>query len=110
MDHFEVQKYLKHKQTTQSSGSSLVQQTLSGDQITIIDSETFGHEYPSKPNDTCTIITFQNIGPQSQSAYSITANLTAYAFKTSKASVALYAEHGLNKRRIRQQERLFHHM
>ena len=94
MDHSEVKKYLKYKRTTQSSGSSLVQRTLTGDQITLIDSETFGHEYPSKPNDNCTIITFQNIGPQPQSAHSLTANLTAQAFKVSKASVALYAEHG----------------
>lgn len=92
MDHSKVKKYLKYKQTTQSSGSSLVQRTLTGDQITMIDSEIFGHEeYPSKPNDNCTIITFQNIGPQPQSAYSLTANLTitAHAFKASKASVAI---------------------
>ena len=110
MDHDEVRKYLKYKRTTQSVGSSLVQRTLAGDVITIIDSETFGHEYPSKPNDNCTVITFQNIGPQPQSAYSITANLTATAFKVSKASVALYAEHGLNERRMRKQEQFFHRM
>ena len=110
MDHSEVKKYLKYKQTTQSSGSSLVQRTLTGDRTTIIDSETFGHEYPSKPNDNCTIITFQNIGPQTQSAYSLTANLTAHAFKVSKASVTLYAEHGLNNHQLRKPEQFFHRM
>ena len=110
MDHSKVKKYLKYKQTTQSSGSSLVQRTLTGDQITIINSEIFGHEYPSKPNDNCTIITFQNIGPQPQSAYLLTANLTAHAFKVSKASVALYSEYGLNDCRLRKQEQFFHRM
>ena len=38
MEHSKVKKYLKYKQTTQSSGSSLVQRTLTGDQITMIDS------------------------------------------------------------------------
>jgi hypothetical protein len=56
------------------------------------DSETFGDEYPTQPGKNCTLVTFQNIGPQRESLYTYTSTETAKAFHQSQAGIALYAE------------------
>ena len=70
----------------------LVQTDLHGDTIPEKDSEVFGHNFPVKLFDNCSIITFQNIGGLPRNLRSFKNHQMSKAFKESKASIALYAE------------------
>ena len=72
--------------------NTLVQATLQGEDLAAKDSEAFGDPFPPHPGKNCTIITFQNIGPQRYSLYNQTSTATSKAFKDSQAGIALYAE------------------
>ena len=82
------------------SGPRFMQTTLSGEILDEKDSEVFGHNFPSKSKNNCSIITFQNIGQQSQSRDAENSRFVAKAFTASRASVALYAETCLNETKL----------
>jgi hypothetical protein len=65
---------------------------LQGEDLAAKDSEAFGDIFPPQPGKNCTIITFQNIGPQCHSLHHLTSTATSRAFKDSQAGIALYAE------------------
>ena len=76
----------------------LDQTNLQGDRLASINGEIFGNEYPDKPGENCSIITFQNIGPQPNTSDKFKGIQTARAFQVSKANIAMYAEISLNER------------
>jgi hypothetical protein len=78
-----------------NSRNTLVQATLQGEDLAAKDSEAFGDIFPPQPGKNCTIITFQNIGPQRYSLHHPTSTATSRAFKDSQAGIALYAESSL---------------
>ena len=68
--------------------------------IDATDGEAFDHFYPKYPGDDCLIITFVNAGQMPKTVFreeGKKARAIAKAFKTSKASIALYAEVDINK-------------
>ena len=69
-----------------------MQTNLQREDLAAKDSESFGDEYPPQPGTNCTIITFQNTGPQRYSLYDSNSIATSAAFKDSQAGIALYAE------------------
>ena len=80
---------------------NLVQSNLQGEQIPAKDSELFGHSYPTRINNNCSIITYQNTGQQPKYGFYWKAKETSRAFKNSRASVAMYTETGLNEKKVR---------
>jgi hypothetical protein len=72
--------------------NTLVQATLQGKDLAAKDSEAFGDIFPPQLGKNCTIITFQNIGPQRYSLHHPTSTATSRAFQDSQAGIALYAE------------------
>jgi hypothetical protein len=77
--------------------SHLKEAALQGRLIAPKDRESFGHNFPRQCYPNCSIITFQNIGPQPQNAFQRKARVTADSFVSSGAGVALYAEHCLDE-------------
>ena len=73
---------------------NLVQSNLQGEQIPAKYSELFGHSYPTRINNNCSIITYQNTGQQPKYGFNWKAKKTSRAFKNSRASVAMYTETG----------------
>ena len=73
-----------------------VQTDLHGERMPEKDSKAFGRNYPNKPFDNSSIITFQNIGRLPKSAFGHKSIQMSKAFKDSKASIALYAEPSIN--------------
>ena len=69
------------------------------------DSEAFGHNFPKKPFDNSSIITFQNIGRLPKSGYGHKSVQMATAFKDSNANIALYAEPSINDRFLNPNEK-----
>jgi len=78
----------------------MVQATIEGPSVESSDSEAFGHNFPTSPSTNTTIITYQNIGPQTETIRS-RAHHNARAFKSSNAGISLISEHGLNHYKIR---------
>ena len=76
------------------------QTTLLGVPLDAADSESFGHNFPTKPSPNSSIITFQNIGPQPKHGFTSKARFNSRSFYKCKASIALYAEHGLNEKEL----------
>jgi len=64
------------------------------------DGEYFGDIFPEAVSPNSSLITFQNIGPQKKSAFHPTSQMNSRQFARSKAGVALYAEHCLNKNQL----------
>ena len=111
MTHNEVRNHLKSKRIRRGRGrtrniSSLNGQTnLFGDVLSSSNSNKFGDEFPEHPNENCSIITYQNIGQQPESAYERKSRETAKAFKMSKASIALYTELSICEEKLRINEK-----
>ena len=72
------------------------------------DSDTFGHIFLVFPTPHSTLIKFQNISPQHKSTFHPMSRLNSRHFWDTHASVALYAEHGLNESNLLPCN-LFHH-
>jgi hypothetical protein len=72
--------------------NTLVQATLQGKDLAAKDSEAFGDIFPPQLEKNCTLITFQNIGPQRYSLHHPTSITTSRAFIDNQAGIALYAE------------------
>ena len=70
----------------------LSQSNLHEEDLAAKDSEAFGDDYPPQPGKNCTLITFQNIGPQRFLLFDHNPSETSKAFKKSQAGIALYAE------------------
>ena len=85
--------------------TGLEQADLNGESIAAKDSDTFGNEYPEKPNSNSTIITFQNTGQQPYRRYDYKSSATAQAFRKSHANIALYAEISLNEKKLKINEK-----
>ena len=85
--------------------TNLEQSDLNGDSIAAKDSDTFGNDYPERPNNNSTIITFQNTGQQPYSRYSYKSSATALAFCKSHANIALYAKISLNEQKLKLNEK-----
>lgn len=84
------------------------QVTLKRVNINATNGEAFGHFYQKYPSDNCSIITFVNTGQMPKTVFKEEgkkARGIAKAFKTSKASIALYAEVDINKSKIPFNER-----
>ena len=73
---------------------------MTGVPLPASDSEAFGHTFPVAPNPHCSIITFQNIGPQPKSGFNGRVAHNSRSFQNSKASIALFAEHCLNEQHL----------
>ena len=69
------------------------------------DSEAFGDDYPPSPGKNCTLITFQNIGPQKDTFFDHKSDKTSKAFKESQAGIALYAEISLVESKLEAADR-----
>jgi len=78
----------------------MVQATIKGPSVESNDSEAYGHNFPKSPNINTTIVTYQNIGPQTETIWS-RAHHNARAFKSSNAGISFISEHGLNHYKIR---------
>ena len=78
----------------------MVQAMIEGASMESNDSEAFGHNYPKSPGSNTTIITYQNIGPQTETTRS-SAEHNARAFKSRNAGVSLILEHGINHYKIK---------
>ena len=78
----------------------MVQCNLRGEVLPVIDSEIFGHNYPTKVNTNCSIITYQNVGQQPKYGFQYKAKETAKSFRDSKASIAMYNKTGLNQTKL----------
>ena len=76
---------------------NLAQTNLAGQSQEELDTEAFGDDFPTKPGPNCSIISFQNTGQMNRYTTQPKSIQIAKAFKISNASVALYAEHSLNK-------------
>ena len=101
MDHEEVERLLENRnadnyETGQNNTRTLVQTDMHGYSLPEKDSEAFGHNYPSRPFDNSSIITFQNIGRLPRSAFGHKSIQMSRAFRDSKANIAMYAEPSLN--------------
>ena len=111
MTHNEVKNHLKSKRIrrgrvrTRNISSLRGQTNLFGDVLSSSDSNKFGDEFPEHPNENCSIITYQNIGQQPESAYERKSRETAKAFKMSKASIALYTELLICEEKLRVNEK-----
>ena len=110
MDHEEVESMLENKnadnyETEQGSARRLVQTDMHGFNLSEKDSEVFGHNYPKKPFENSSIITFQNVGQLPQSMYGRKSIQMSKAFKDSKANIALYAEPSSNDRFLNPNEK-----
>lgn len=84
------------------------QVTLRGVNIDATDGEAFSHFYPKYPGDDCLIITFVNAGQMPKTVFreeGKKARGIAKAFKTSKASIALYVAVDINESKIPFNER-----
>ena len=81
LEHGQVYKYLKTRATKETGRKNLDFFKINAPKI---DSESFGHNFPSRPNDQCMIITFQNIGPQKKTLHSFNSKQTSRAFRESK--------------------------
>lgn len=97
MDHEEVERLLENKNSDNHKSSQdrerrIVQLDMYGDIVQEIDSEIFRHNFPKKPYDNSSIITFQNTGQLPQNAYAHKLIQMAQAFKDSKANIAMYVE------------------
>ena len=75
----------------------LLQTDLLGVPVAVSDSEAFGHSMPSRPGHNCSIVTFQNIGPQSQFSHTSKSIFNSKSFSKCNASIALLAEHCLHE-------------
>jgi len=95
----------RHTNSTSNhpTASRLTQSTLQGTSLAAADSEAFGHPFPNSPATNCSIVTFQNIGPQPQFTHSSRSSRNSTAFSTSHASLSLLAEHCLNERALEPQ-------
>ena len=78
----------------------LFQHDLHGHNQQVADGDTFGDHYPSSPVPNSSIFTFQNIGPQKQSAAESASQLDSSRFSRGNASVSLFAEHCLNEAKL----------
>ena len=78
----------------------LAQHDLHGQNQQAADGDTFGDQYPSSPAQNSSIFTFQNIGPQKQSASESAPQLNSKRFSKGKASVSMFAEHCLNESKL----------
>ena len=78
----------------------LSQHDLQGHNQQAVDGDTFGDAYPSSPSLNSSIFTFQNIGPQKQSATDSKSQLNSSRFSRGKASIFLCAEHCLNEAKL----------
>lgn len=110
LDHDEVNNFLENKnadnyETEQGNERRLVQTNMHGFNLSEKDSEVFGHNYPKKPFENSSIITFQNVGQLPQSMYGRKSIQMSKAFKDSKANIALYAEPSLNDRFLNPNEK-----
>lgn len=105
MTQSQVQRHLKNRQPRRCkrytfSGKRYRQKTLLGEILQEKDSEAYGHNYPQRNRPNCSLITYQNIGKQDQSYNTQRSKDVARVFKASQASVALYAETGLNESQL----------
>ena len=73
----------------------LTQRTLRGPSRSQIDTDAWGHLLPTSPPASSSIFTFQNVGPQPVNSSKAKARRLGASFAATRASVALYAEHGL---------------
>ena len=115
MSHRELQRYIIRKKRlrrgrVRNNRTTLGQTNLHGEILPAKDLEAFGHDFPERPNDNCSIITFQNIGQQPKSKFEYKATTTARAFKASKASIALYAELSINESKLPPYEKFSNRM
>ena len=78
----------------------MAQCNLRGEELPVIDSECFGHHYPTRINTNCSIITYQNVGQQPKYGFHYKAKETAKSFRDSKASIAMYNETELNQTKV----------
>ena len=83
-----------------STHRHLTQTTLLGVPLREADSEAYGHNFPTTPATNCSIITFQNIGPQSRFGTTSRARFNFKSPSKCNSSVSLYAEHCLNERAL----------
>ena len=77
----------ENKNKKKKKSVKLVQSNLQGNQIPTIDSNIFGHPFPTSPNYNCYIIAFQNTSPQPKYSNHHKAIVTSKTFAISKASV-----------------------
>lgn len=78
----------------------MTQRDLHGQNQQAADGDTFGDSYPVSPAPNSSIFTFQNIGPQKQSASESAPQLNSRRFASGNASVSLFAEHCLNESKL----------
>ena len=76
---------------------NLAQTNLDGQNQEELHTESFGDNFSSQPGPNCSIISFQNTGQMNRYTTQPKSIQIAKAFQISNASVALYAEHSLNK-------------
>ena len=109
LNHEEVEQRLENKNAnnfeTGRESRGFVQTDMHGDCMPEKDSEAFGHNYPKKPFDNSSIITFQNIGRLPKSAFGHKSVQMSKAFKDSNANIALYAEPSINDRFLNPNEK-----
>ena len=74
----------------------LLQRDLYGNVIQYKDSDEYGHSFPTEPNPNTTLITFQNIGPQTKLSTTYRSHHNASVYKKSNAHISLICEHCLN--------------
>ena len=65
------------------------QTTMSGKILDVEDSKVFGRNFPKQITEFSTLVTFQNLGKQDESGDTMNSKAVAYAFRNSKAGVAL---------------------
>ena len=111
----QVRQHLKNpppqqKKRYRISGPRFTQTTLTGKILDEKDSKVFGHNFPCKNKNNCSIITFQNIGKQSQGRDSKKSRFVAKAFTASRASVALYTDTCLNETKLCDHDKFYSRM
>ena len=78
----------------------LSQYDLHGHNQQAVDNHIFRDAYPTSPSPNSSLFTFQNIGPQKQSASHSASKLNSSRFSLRKASVSFFADHCLNETKL----------
>ena len=78
----------------------LLQRDLFGNIVLHKDSDEYGHPFPIQPNPDTTLVTFQNIGPQTKLSTTYRSHHNAAAYAKSKAHISLLCEHCINPTQV----------
>lgn len=72
--------------------------------------DVFGHYFPEKNDENCSIISFQNVSQQPKSIYEHKGRQTSQAFTDSNASIAMYTELSIDEYQLPEHEKFNNRM